>query len=63
MVPNRLNDTPLSMEEMQDNLHLCYRIWPIGLDDRCNGSAEGFSVDHALKCTKGGLVYIRHNGV
>jgi hypothetical protein len=63
VVPERRNDTLLSMEEIQDNPRLRYGMRPIGLPERCNGCGEGFLVDHALKCRKGGLVCIWHNDV
>ena len=63
MVPERRNDTLLYKEEIRDNLCLRYGMQPICLPDHCNGCGEGFLVDHALKCRKGGLVCIWHNDV
>ena len=40
VVPERRNDTLLSMEEMRDNLRLRYGVRPIGLSDRCGAAAE-----------------------
>ena len=63
VAPERHSNTLLSVEEMQDNLHLRYGMWLVCLLDRCEGCGKGFSVDHALKCKKSGLVCIRHNDV
>ena len=36
-------------------------MWPVNLCERCDGYGAGFSVDHALRCRKGGLVCQRHD--
>ena len=58
VLPDRHNNILLSMENMWDNLYLCYGMWPISLQDHCDGCREGFLVDHALNYKKGGLVCI-----
>ena len=62
-MPNRLNGTELSAEEFRDSLRLRFGVLPKGLPPRCDGCGHKFSVEHALSCSKGGVVLLRHNEV
>ena len=55
-------DYVLNKQQFWDPMKLRYR-WPIpGLPISCQ-CAEGFDVQHALSCKKGGFVTLRHNEV
>jgi hypothetical protein len=62
-MPNRLNGTDLSGGEFRDSLRLRYGIAPEGLPGTCDGCGSRFTVDHALTCSRGGLITLRHNDV
>ena len=51
----------MSPNEFRDAVALCYGRTPIDLPTHCDADGEVFSVNHALNCSKGGLVYGRHN--
>jgi len=59
--PSALMGTLLSRQEFSDNLRLRYGMRPIGLCDRCDGCGAGFSIEHGLSCSVGGLVGQRHD--
>ena len=60
-MPDYLNGTELSGEEFQDSLRLRFGLKPKCLPDTCDGCNAPFSVDHAMKCKKGGPVILRHD--
>ena len=60
MMPYKLHGTLLTRDEFQDNLRLRYGLRPLCVCSYCDGYDEGFSVEHRLSCTKGGLVTMRH---
>ncbi|KAL7475474.1 hypothetical protein ACHAW6_001387, partial [Cyclotella cf. meneghiniana] len=59
MIPDRFAGTELTKHEWLDNIALQYGSRPPHLPSRCDGCGEGFTVEHALNCKKGGLVGIR----
>ena len=63
VAPNKLAGNLLSAEEWRDNTRLRYGMRPLGLCDRCDGCGARFTVEHALQCSKGGLVVLRHDNV
>ena len=63
VAPNKLAGNLLSAEEWRDNARLRYGMRPLGLCDRCDGCGARFTVEHALQCSKGGLVVLRHDNV
>ena len=56
-----LNGTVLSEEEFRDSLRLS--LTPQNLPSTCDGCSQGFTVERALWCQKGGLTLLRHNDV
>lgn len=63
MNPLEFNGTELSATEFRDNLALRYGMDPIILPTKCDGCDSEYSIEHALRCKKGGLVHQRHNEV
>ena len=61
VVPTDSANAVLSCLEFRDALHLRYGLTPPNLPDTCDGCDAPFTIKHALKCTKGGLVILRHN--
>lgn len=59
--PSYSNDTHLSAQEFRDRLHYRYGMQPSDLPTHCDGCNKPFSVDHAMSCSKGGLINARHN--
>ena len=59
--PHRLNGTELSWEEFRDYLCLQYGLRPQDIPVTCDGYVKKFSIDHALLCLKGGLVFEWHD--
>jgi hypothetical protein len=62
-MPNCLNGTELSADELQDSLRLRPGFAPLGLPDRCNGCGHRFLLGHPMTCKKGDLVLLCHNNV
>jgi hypothetical protein len=62
-MPDSQNGTELSVDEFRDSLRLRFGLVPASLPHRCDGCTERFSVEHAMKCKRGGLVTLRHNDV
>ena len=58
-----VNGTQLAKLEFRDTLRLRYNIVSLKLPPKCDGCNTDFTVDHALKCIKGGLVVFRHNEI
>ena len=61
--PTLLNGTQLSMEEFTDSVRLRFGLLPHSLPAKCDGCQQTFSVEHAMKCKKGGLIVLRHNDI
>ena len=61
VIPVEGNQFDLSPHEFRDAIALRYGRIPIDLPTHCDADGEIFSVNHALNCSKGGLVYCRHN--
>ena len=61
VIPVEGNHFDMSPNEFRDALALRYGRTPIDLPTHCDADGEVFSVNHALNCAKGGLVYGRHN--
>ena len=59
VVPTEYNHFDMSPCEFRDSLALCCERLPIDLPANCD--ADGKSFDVALNCSRGGLVYARHN--
>ena len=60
-VPQRLNGTELSQEELRGNLCLIYGMIPQYIPATCDGCGKRFLIEHALPCQKGGLVLGWHD--
>ena len=60
-VPHRHNGTELSWKEIRDNLCLGYGMIPQDIAATCDGFGKRLSIDHALSCSKGGLVLEWHD--
>ena len=60
-IPRHINGTVLGADEWRDNVRLRYNLLPLNLPERCDGCGAKFTVQHALSCRKGGLLYTRHN--
>jgi hypothetical protein len=54
-------DTDLSNVEFRDRLHIRYGVDPPNLFPDCDGCGKPNSISHALSCTFGGLVIMRHD--
>ena len=62
VIPMREFNYVLNKQQFWDSIRLRYG-WPIpGLPVSCS-CGEGFSVQHAMSCKKGGFVTLRHNEV
>ena len=60
-VPHHPNGTELSWEELRDKLCLRYGLMPQDIPVTCDGCGKRFSIEHALSCLKGGLVFAWHD--
>ena len=49
-----MNGTELLAEEFQDSLWLHYGLLPTNLPKKCDGGSSNCTMEHALKCKKGG---------
>ena len=63
ILPQFRNGTVLSAGEFRDAIRIRFGLPPLNLPKKCNGCGAAFSVGHAMKCGKGGLVILRHNEV
>jgi hypothetical protein len=63
VLPSTVNGTVLSAQEFQDALSMRYAETPHNFPDKCDGCDAHFSLQHALRCKKGGLVIFRHNEI
>ena len=61
VVPTEYNHFDMSPCEFRDSLALRYGRLPIDLPATCDADGKPFDVTHALNCSRGGLVYARHN--
>ena len=61
--PNTLNGTELTCDEFRDSLRIRLGLTPLGLQARCDGCNQRFTVGHAMQCKIGGLVRFRHEEV
>ena len=61
VIPMEGNHFDLSPCEFRDAMALRYGRIPVDLPTHCDADGEIFTVNHALNCSKGGLVYGRHN--
>ena len=52
VMPNRLNGTLISMEEIRDNLRLHYGMRRVGLCSHCNRCRDRLTVEHGLRCKR-----------
>ena len=50
-------------QEFVDNARIRLNLKVPNLPQHCDGCSAGFSIEHALSCKKGGLVFVRHNAV
>jgi hypothetical protein len=62
-LPNILNGTVLSEEEFRDSLRLRFRLIPLKLPLKCDGYDQALNANHAMKCSKGGLILHHRNDV
>ena len=53
----------MSAGEFRDAIRIRFGLPPTNLPKKCDGCGCKFSVGHAMKCGKGGLVILRHNEV
>ena len=60
-IPHFLTGKEVSWEELQDNLHLRYRLIHQGIPATCNGYSKKVLIEHALSCPKVSLVVVRHD--
>ena len=61
VIPSKSNHFDLSPDEFRDAIALPYGRIPSDLPRLCDADSEEFGDNHALNCSKGGLVYGRHN--
>ena len=61
--PSTRNGTELSADEFRDGVLLRYGDTPPHLPAKCDGCGVPFTVDHALHCSRGGLIIRRHNDI
>lgn len=63
VLPIAKDNFDLSPTEFRDALSIRYQRPMLNIPTQCDGCGETFSLQHALKCKKGGLVTQRHNEV
>ena len=61
VIPSKSNHFDLSPDEFRDAIALRYGRTPSNLPRLCDTDSEEIDVNHTLNCSKGGLVYGRHN--
>ena len=61
VIPLESNHFDMSAIEFRDALALRYGRLPVNLPSHCDADDNPFTVDHALNCARGGLIYARHN--
>ena len=61
--PTYINGLTLSKDEWRDGMRMRYGLELQHLQKKCDGCGCKFTIEHALKCKKGGLVVGRHNEV
>ena len=60
-IPHRLDYTEFSQEEFQDNLQLRYWQMHQDIPVTCDVCGKKFLIEHAISCSKGGLVIVQHD--
>ena len=63
VMPSEVSGTTLSAEEFRVGILLRLGMTPKGLPSLCDGCGAPFTVEHAHRCKKGGLVTSRHNEI
>ena len=63
VMPESLNGTDLTEDEVCDSLRLSFGFHPSYLPDKCGGCGTAFTVEHGLSCHQGGLILLRHDDV
>lgn len=61
-IPLEEQGLQLNKQEFRDSLRIRYNLPLSGLPSYC-ACGEGFSINHALSCKKGGFVAQRHDGI
>ena len=56
-----LSGTTFSADELQDKIHMCFRMDPIGIWNRCDSCVANLPVENALQRRKGKLIVAHHN--
>ena len=63
ILPQYRNGTVLSAGEFRDSIRIRFGLSPLNMPSKCDGCGSKFTLGHAMKCGKGGLVILRHNEV
>ena len=63
VLPSTVNGTVLLAQEFQDALLMRHTETLHSFPDKCDGCDAHFSLQHALRCKKGGLVIFRDNQI
>ena len=61
--PTFVNGLSLSRDEFRDGMRMRYGLEVLWLQKNCDGCGGKFSVEHRLKCKKGGLVVGHHDEI